>query len=405
VKVLSGSIPPRDDNPLRLLLAIDSLEMGGAERHVTEVAVALARRGHAVTVACSASGILADRLRQASVDIRVASTRRVKREVSRQYATGLRRVLRHSRYDVVHAHLFASAAAAAMAVRDAPLLVTEHSQGAWRSDTERAISRQYLLRADSVVAVSGDVGREIRALGAQRRKVVELPNAVPRLPPAPPARRFSDVPVIGFVGRLCEEKGADIFVEVAASIASRRPDARFLMVGDGPLRKQLEARARQWGIDRRLLFTGELADARPLLGQIDVLLVPSRTEGAPLVVLEAVAAGTAIVASQVGGIPEQMRDGDDGLLCRPGDIGGFAAAVNLLLEDPDLRGWLVIGGRTREEHRSFEEMVGRLEAMYRAAMLQGRRAGSNGRRIALRSAGALTPSMLGGMVSVPIIQE
>jgi glycosyltransferase involved in cell wall biosynthesis len=366
---------PRDDGPLRLLLIIDSLEMGGAERHVAEIAVELARRGHMVTVGCSASGILADRLRHGRVGIRICAKRRAKRVVSREYARGLGRVLRHGGYDVVHAHLYASAAAVAMAVRETPLVVTEHSQGGWRRASERAISRAYLQRADGVVAVSAAVGREVRGLGVEDREVVELANVVPRLSPTPPRLQDSEGPVIGFVGRFCKEKGADVFIELAASIASTRPDARFLMIGDGPMRRQFEVKVRRWGIDRRLLFTGELADARPLLGQIDVLLVPSRTEGAPLVVLEAVAAGTAIVASQVGGIPEQMRDGDDGLLCRPGDIGGFAAAVNLLLEDPDLRGRLVIGARTREEHRSFEEMVGRLEAMYRAAMLQGRRAG------------------------------
>jgi glycosyltransferase involved in cell wall biosynthesis len=397
---------PHDDGPLRVLLAVDSLEMGGAERHVAEIAVELARRGHVVTVGCSASGMLADRLRQGKVDIRVCAKRRAKRVVSREYAGGLGRVLRHGGYDVVHAHLYASAAAVAMAVRRTPLVVTEHSQGGWRRARERAISRAYLQRADGVVAVSAAVGREVRGLGVDDREVVELPNAVTRLSHMHPRLPESDGPIIGFVGRFCKEKGADLFIELAASIASAWRDARFLMIGDGPMRKQLEVRAGQWGIDRRVLFMGEVANARSLLAEVDVLVVPSRTEGAPLVVLEAMAAGTPVVGSRVGGIPEQIRDGEDGLLVTPGDIGGFVTAVNLLIEHPSLRGRLATGGRERERHRSFEEMVGRLEAMYRAAMLQGRRAaGSNGRRMARRSAGALTPSILGGMVSVPIFQE
>jgi glycosyltransferase involved in cell wall biosynthesis len=168
-----------------------------------------------------------------------------------------------------------------------------------------------------------------------------------------------------------------LFIELAASIASTQPDARFVMIGDGPLRKPIEASARRWGIDRRVLFTGEVADARALLPQIDVLVVPSRTDGAPLVVLEAMAAGTPVVSSRVGGIPEQIGDGEDGLLVGPGDLGGFVAAIRMLLEDPGLRGRLAMGGRERDGHRSFEETLGRLETIYRVAILEARRLGQS----------------------------
>ena len=107
----SGPVP----GPLRLLVVVDSLEVGGAERHVVDLVLALRREGHAVTVACSVSGSLAEPLEAARIPVRPLVGRIVKRRVSLPYALGLRKLLGKDRFDLVHAHVYASAAAAALA--------------------------------------------------------------------------------------------------------------------------------------------------------------------------------------------------------------------------------------------------------------------------------------------------
>jgi hypothetical protein len=115
--------------PRRVLLVIYSVDGGGAERYVVDLAIALRSRGWDVEVACSAAGVRAARLRAANVPVTVLAGSLVKRRQSLRYVRALRRLLAHGRYDVVHAHLDASAAAAAIAVpRDTPLVLTEHSE-------------------------------------------------------------------------------------------------------------------------------------------------------------------------------------------------------------------------------------------------------------------------------------
>jgi L-malate glycosyltransferase len=365
----------REGAPLRVLLVVDSLEMGGAERHVTDVAVELARRGHAVHLAASTGGILSSRLGHTNIQLNVCSPQRVKRAASRDFTRGLQRLIRGERYDLVHSHLYGSAVATEAATRGTamPCVITEHSEGNWRTNEERALSARYLRRADRVVAVSRAVHLEVQKIAGGEAAVAEIANAVPRIPRSFGGNTGRDAPVIGFVGRLCTDKGADLFVELAASLAGMRSDVRFLLVGDGPLREQLHSTATHLGISRRLEFAGEVEDARALLSQMDVLVVPSRTDAAPLVVLEAMAAGTPVVARRVGGIPDQVRDSQDGFVVEPNDVEALAASAVLVLEDQGLRERLVGSAREREGATSFDNVVNRLEDTYRLAISDRRR--------------------------------
>ena len=125
------------------MLVVDSLGVAGAERHVVDLAVALRRKGYDVTVACSAAGELSDLLDGANVPVRVLLDGLVKRRVSLAYARGLRRLLSEQRFDLVHAHIYASAAAAAIVASGAgvPLIVTEHTEGAWQDRPAQRTSR------------------------------------------------------------------------------------------------------------------------------------------------------------------------------------------------------------------------------------------------------------------------
>jgi glycosyltransferase involved in cell wall biosynthesis len=171
------------------------------------------------------------------------------------------------------------------------------------------------------------------------------------------------------VARLQPEKGVATFLKAAARVSKASPEARFLVVGDGPLREELLGLAGRLGMEDRVRFLGYRTDARALIGLLDVLVVPSLTEGSPLIVLEAMAAGVPVVASAVGGIPDQARHGEEGLLVPPGDPEALAGAMGELLRDPSRARLLGAAGRRRTENEfSHETLVRRIEGIYRAVL-------------------------------------
>jgi glycosyltransferase involved in cell wall biosynthesis len=137
------------------------------------------------------------------------------------------------------------------------------------------------------------------------------------------------------------------FLKAAARVAPLFPEVGFLVVGDGPLREELTDLTRQLGLEQRVHFLGHRADARALIELLAVLVVPSFTEGSPLIILETMAAGVPVVASAVGGIPDQVRHGKEGLLVAPGDPGALGDALLRLLRDPAYARSLGEAGRER----------------------------------------------------------
>jgi glycosyltransferase involved in cell wall biosynthesis len=133
--------------------------------------------------------------------------------------------------------------------------------------------------------------------------------------------------------------------------------------------EELLGLAERVGIRERVRFLGYRADARALVGLMDVLAVPSLTEGSPLIVLEAMAAGVPVVASAVGGIPDQVRHGEEGLLVPPDDPGALGDALGGLLQDPARAHRLGEAGRRRTENEfSHDALVRRIEGVYRSAL-------------------------------------
>lgn len=161
--------------------------------------------------------------------------------------------------------------------------------------------------------------------------------------PADPEPSFARV---GFVGRLEPVKGPDIFIDAARFVASRIPDVRFLLIGDGSLRARLEEKARAWGLESRVFFMGWQEDVSGYLDELDILVMPSRNEGVGRSALEEQAAGVPVVASRVGGIPEVVRDNETGILFSPGDPAACAEAIIGLLSDSTKRRRLGAAGRS-----------------------------------------------------------
>ena len=377
-------VPARGAKPLNLLVVVDSLEVGGAERHVMDLVLALRREGHAVTVACSVSGSLAEPLEAARIPVRQIVGSIVKRRVSLPYALGLRKLLGRGSFDLVHAHVYSSAAASALATvgTGIPLVVTEHTEALWQGRRGKLFSPWMYRRVARVIAVSDAIRRRlVERDGVPAGKITVIPNSVPPTREAhgddlPLPAGMEDGPVVGVVARLQPEKGVTGFLKAAAHVMRAFPATRFAVVGDGPLREELFGLAEDLGVRERVLFLGFRPDAQALIGMMDVVAVPSVSEGTPLVVLEAMAAGVPVVASRVGGIPSQLQNGTEGILVPPGDPRALGDAILGLLRDPERARRMGEAGRLRAATEfSHENMVRRVEGIYRDALAEVKSSG------------------------------
>ncbi|MGO8951670.1 MAG: glycosyltransferase family 4 protein [Ktedonobacterales bacterium] len=353
---------------------VDSLDVGGAERHVIGLAVALKAKGIPVNIACSTPGGLAPIAREAGIPVTALRAECIKRRFSPAYALMLRQLIRQQAITLIHAHMYASATATAFATvaTATPFVITEHSEAQWRTAAARRLSRWAYGQAAQVMAVSAPIRQRLIATDrVAPEHVTIVPNALFPLPitEAPPLPPLPAGPRIGVVARLQPEKGVQFVLEAAPGLIQRVPDAQFVLVGDGPLRPELEARAARLGIRDHTHFLGFHRDAARLIRSFDMLLVPSLSEGTPLVILEAMEAGVPVVASAVGGIPEQLRNEVEGLLVAPSDVPTLQQAILRLVRAPDYAGVLGARGRARvRTHFSPAAMLGQIASVYQAAL-------------------------------------
>jgi glycosyltransferase involved in cell wall biosynthesis len=176
---------------------------------------------------------------------------------------------------------------------------------------------------------------------------------------------------IGIAGNLTPVKGHSVLIQATRDVVDRLPDARLIVVGDGPEREELERLARELGLSVNVEFWGRYEGSRDrryieFLRRIQLLVLPSFSEACPMVALEAMAAGKPIVASRVGGIPEIVRDGITGSLVPPGDAQALAAGIVALLCDDSLRAQMSRQARQDFDHRfAADLMMSRFEQLYR----------------------------------------
>jgi glycosyltransferase involved in cell wall biosynthesis len=170
---------------------------------------------------------------------------------------------------------------------------------------------------------------------------------------------------VALVGTLRTVKGHDVLIDAAPAVLARHPGVRFDVIGGGPLLDTLRARASSRGVADAFTFFGHREDVRERLADADAVVLPSRSEGLPNAILEAMAAGRPVVASAVGGVPDVVTDGVTGLLVPPEDPAALAAALTRLADDPALADRMgVAARRAAETDFSFERMVDACERLY-----------------------------------------
>lgn len=333
---------------MKVLHVINEMGTGGAERVVADLVRHGAEQGWDSLV-LSSGGVRADELAADGFALVTMPVVRRRPLALLRGAGRVARVIRRERPDVVLAHnvlIGLVAWLAAHTVRRRPALVTVF-HGVAAADYPGA-ARLLSRTADVVVAVSGAVADRLRAAGLSRTRVAVLGNAVP-VPPTPDraaARRRldlpADAPVVLCVARMVEQKRHDVLLQAWRSMPA---DAVLLLAGDGPLRAQVDTAA---GPGVRVL--GARDDVPDLLAAADVTVLTSDWEGLPMVVLESMAAGRPMVATDVDGVRSALAPagGDPaGLLVSPGDPAAVAAALARLLDDPALRDRLGAAGRSR----------------------------------------------------------
>lgn len=272
--------------------------------------------------------------------------------------------VRDVRPDLVHAHtlFFHSSLVAAAAARryGVPLLLTAHvgslsalpqPQRAAALLYERFVGKRLLAIARRVIAVSDDVRTHLERLGVASERITVIPNGVDVERFQPAVDRSSSRVVVVSVGRLIANKGQHLLLDAMAELRAEGLDFELRLVGDGPLRRDLETQVGRLGLSDSVRFLGEQSRVEDTLRDADIFVRPSFTEGMSLAVLEAMATGLACVVTDVSGSRQLICDGRDGVIVPPRDTAALASAMRGLLLDRERRQRL--GGAARSRARAF----------------------------------------------------
>jgi len=371
------------EKKLRVLQVINNVGLGGGEQYVFRLARHMIRHGFDTICTCRPGGEFEALLRKHNIEcfpVRLSKERNI------FTARKIARFCRDRDIGIVHAHGAVGAQAARLAslVYGGPRPITTYHVAItnitdippWKKKLFALFDRMMSVVDRKTLSVSGAVKNTlIREAFFQPDRVHVLYtgidiNAVADCRKNKFREEIDVAPdslLVGAVGRLSEEKGMDILVDAMPYILREFPSLNLLIAGDGPLKDLLQRRTRDKGIGAHIRFLGYRNDVERLLSDIDLLVMPSKTEGFPLVLLEAMASGTPVVASNVGGIPEIVHDGHDGILVPPGDPLYLADAVIEILKNSTLREDLGRKARKKaSQHFLLEKMLLELNDIYRA---------------------------------------
>jgi glycosyltransferase involved in cell wall biosynthesis len=288
----------------------------------------------------------------------------------------LRRLMRDRRVDLVHTHSSVDSWLAGIAAKSLgrPVVRTRHVSIPIR----RRRAMVYRL-ADRIITSGESVRSIVIAAGIAPDRVVSISAGVDgdRFHAGVSGARvraelgLGQAPVVGLVANVRGSKGHNVFLEAARTVLATAPDTRFLVVGDGVGFDEVARRVRDMGLDRSVRLTGFRRDIPEVMAALDVLVLPSiRSEAIPQVIPQALAVGTPVVASTVGGSPELIRDGENGRLVPPGDARALAEAILALLREPErARAMARAGQALVRERYTIDATMARTTGVYRELLL------------------------------------
>ena len=352
--------------------------IGGSERHLLTLLPALAARGIGVRMigldnpAAAPDPFYADLERHGVEYHRIPCPR----DLDPMLARRVRRTVKALRPDIVHTHLVHADVYGSLGARGsrATLVTTKHNDDPFRRGAFRHVERLITRRAARVICITGALARFcVESVGLPEEKVSVVHYGLDDPPaawdgPAGP-HLPDDARVLVAVCRLDDQKGLDVAIAALAQVRERHPGTVLVVLGEGPLRDELTARARRHDVADALFLPGRVGDVTRWLRRAEVVVHPARWEGFGLALLEAMLCARPLVASSVSAIPEIVVDGGTGLLVPPDDVAALAGAITELLDDPDRAARLGAAGLERA-HALFSvaAMTEKTLAVYRAVL-------------------------------------
>ena len=342
---------------------------GGQEIRTLAEARWLLGHGWRALIACQPDSPLFAEAKAASIPV---ESIRMRGTTDLGAALRLRRLIRERGVSIVHTHSSVDSWLAGVAAKSLgrPVVRTRHVSIPIR----RRRALVYRL-ADRIITSGESVRSIVIAAGIAPERVVTISAGVD-------ADRFhagvsgepvrnelglGSAPVVGLVANVRGSKGHNVFLDAARSVLTRTPNARFLIVGDGVGLDEVSRRVRDMGLERSVRLTGFRRDIPEVMAALDVLVLPSiRSEAIPQVIPQALAVGTPVVASTVGGSPELIRDGENGHLVPPGDAHALAEAIISLLREPERARAMARAGQAMVRERyTIDATMARTTAVYR----------------------------------------
>ncbi len=362
----------RAEGPVRVLVLDNEFDMGGSEKKLFDYILRVDRARVEVIVCClKRGGYLAGRLEEAGVRVVTGfQRRRFDPAAPARFLRWLRDVRPDVIYTMAHPNTVLLSWAAAARGRTGAWVVSFHAMG--RADGGRLVPswlKPFLVQADRLLAVADmhrDYLRRREGLPADRIDVIHNGVDTTRYRPAEPGERRAARAELGIdanavtvthVASIKPLKRQDALVRAMAPLMQSRADVHLVFAGDGPMREHCERLARHLGIADRTHFLGIREDVERVFHASDVIALPSRTEVFPNVVLEAMAAGVPVVATDVGCVREMVADGETAILVDEGDDAALAEALTRLVRDAELRARFGAAARERvTRHFPIERM-------------------------------------------------
>lgn len=372
-----------------ILFIITQSELGGAQRHVLMLAIRLRAAGLTPVVVCGGDGELPAALREGDIEVHILPhlVRPISPVSDIRAVASLVSFIRSRRFDIVHCHSTKAGIVGRIAARLAGsriVLFTVHGCVLNEPMSRPAFLLSWMtewfagLLSTRIIAVSEhDRDSLIRFRATTARKIsvirngIEMDGATPQGPDARCVIREAmgfprNALVIGTTANFYRTKALDVLIRAAALVAHSHAQAHFALVGDGMERPSLELLIEKLGLRRNVILLGQHPHARDLLPAFDLFVLPSRKEGMPLALLEAMAAGLPVVATNVGGMPEVVTHGKTGLIVPPEDPDSLAEAILSIASEPALRKRYGEAGRTHvNRHFSLDTMFDQTMELYR----------------------------------------
>jgi len=360
---------------IRVLKFVAGFGWGGTERQFVNLGLGLDRSRFDVRFGCLRSfGPLLDEIRDSGVSVRDYDVPSFKHPRAVTAVLRLARDIRRDRIALVHSYGFYSNVFAIPAAKlaGARAVASIRDMGVYLTPRQRALQRWVCKLADRILVNAAAIKEWLVADGYDETRISVIPNGVDVARFDAPRLR-TEAPVVAVLGRVSRMKGLEDFIAATAIVAQRFPEARFQIIGqpsfaprgrtitvDDSYEAELTALASD-----RVTFTGFRPDVERVLSGVTVSVMPSLSEGLSNTLLESMAAGVPVVATRVGGTPEVVRDGVNGLLVPPGDPAAMADAIGRLLAAPEMA--MQLGRNARQtiaEGYSMRQFIDRTSRFY-----------------------------------------